>query len=484
MCLFWRDRIIKGEGARSGISGQVVRPRAKQNAYLAQEQTVPSCAPLMRLAERTVRKVSLRLLPFLFLLYVVAFLDRVNFGYAALEMNSALGLSAEVFGFLSGIFFIGYLIFEIPSNMILQRIGARIWISRIIISWGIVVIVTAAATDAFQLAALRFILGVAEAGFFPGVILYITCWFRRQELARAVALFMTALAVSNIIGAPLSTWILDNIHWFGIAGWRWLFILEGLPALVLGVVTWFYLTDRPKDAAWLEPEEREWLTGVIARENAERAGTHHSFRTVIRDLRIWHLGCIYCAMTIGLYGLGFWMPQIIRSLNPAFSNFEIGLVMTIPYLAALVSMIAWSAHSDRTGERVWHAAVPPLVGGIALAGAGLVSSPAPRLRADHYRNGRYLLFLRPVLDSSRGLPCGGSSRSRYCSDQLGRQPRRVHRPVACRVPLSRQPGQRAPGWSPSGPAWCSAGFSRLRPGLEGLWGTHADSAVTATYRLP
>ena len=237
------------------------------------------------------------------------------------------------------------------------------------------VIVTAAATDAFQLAALRFILGVAEAGFFPGVILYITCWFRKQELARAVALFMTALAVSNIIGAPLSTWILDNVHWFGIAGWRWLFILEGLPALALGIITWFYLTDRPKDAAWLEPEEREWLAGTIAQENAERADNHHSFRSVLRDRRIWHLGCIYCTLTIGLYGLGFWMPQIIRSLNPAFSNFEIGLVMTIPFIAALCSMIVWSAHSDRTAERVWHAAVPPIIGGIALAGAGLVSSP-------------------------------------------------------------------------------------------------------------
>ena len=327
------------------------------------------------LPERTVRKVSLRLLPFLFLLYVVAFLDRVNFGYAALEMNSSLGLSAEMFGFLSGIFFAGYLIFEIPSNMILQRIGARIWISRIIISWGIVAIVTAAATDAVQMAGLRFILGVAEAGFFPGIILYITCWFRRQELARAVALFMTALAVSNIIGAPLSTWILDNIHWFGIAGWRWLFVLEGLPALVLGVVTWFYLTDRPKDAAWLDPEEQEWLAGVIAQENAEQPGTHHRFWSVFRDHRVWYLGCIYGAMTIGLYGLGFWMPQIIRSLNPSFSNFEIGLVMTIPYLVALCSMIVWSAHSDRTGERVWHAALPPLVGGIALAVSGLVSSP-------------------------------------------------------------------------------------------------------------
>jgi ACS family tartrate transporter-like MFS transporter len=324
------------------------------------------------IAERTIRKVARRLLPFLFILYIVAFLDRVNFGYAALEMNSALGISSEVFGFLSGIFFIGYLFFEIPSNMILQRVGARVWISRIIISWGIVVIVTAAASDAFQLAALRFALGIAEAGFFPGIILYITCWFRKQDLARAVALFMTALTVSNIIGAPVSTWILDNIHWFGIAGWRWLFILEGIPALVLGIITWYYLTDRPEDAAWLEPEERAWLSGTIARENAERAGSHPDFRAVLTDIRVWHLAGIYCTITIGLYGLGFWLPQVIRGLNPSFSNFEIGMVMTIPFIAALCSMVAWSSHSDRTGERVWHAALPPMIGGLALAGAGIV----------------------------------------------------------------------------------------------------------------
>jgi len=325
------------------------------------------------LAERTVGKVSRRILPFLFILYVVAFLDRVNFGYAALEMNSALGISAELFGFLSGIFFIGYLLFEIPSNIILQRIGARIWISRIIISWGIVVIVTAAATDAFQLAALRFVLGVAEAGFFPGIILYITCWFRRQDLARAVALFMTALAVSNIVGAPVSTWILDNIHWFGLAGWRWLFILEGIPALILGVVTWFYLTDRPRDAAWLLPEEREWLAGILASEESACRGIHRDLWAVLRDPRIWHLAAIYCTVVIGLYGLGFWMPQVIRAMNPAYTNFEIGLIMVVPYLAAFIAMVVWSSHSDRTGERVWHAALPPIIGGIALAGAGFAS---------------------------------------------------------------------------------------------------------------
>ena len=327
------------------------------------------------IGERTVGKVSRRLLPFLFILYVVAFLDRVNFGYAALDMNSALGISPELFGLLSGIFFIGYLLFEVPGNMILQRIGARVWISRIMISWGIVVIVTAAASSAAELFVLRFLLGVAEAGFFPGIILYITCWFRREDLARAVALFMTALAISSIIGAPVSTWILDNVHWFGIAGWRWLFVLEGLPALVLGVVTWFWLTDRPEEAAWLAPEEREWLSREIRKEAAEPGGESPGFWKIIRDLRVWHLGIVYSLMTIGLYGLGFWMPQIIRSLNPSFSNVEIGLVMTLPFIAALFAMLAWSAHSDRTGERVWHTGLPPFIGGIALVVAGIVQDP-------------------------------------------------------------------------------------------------------------
>jgi len=319
----------------------------------------------------------MRLLPFLFVIYVIAFLDRVNFGYAALEMNSALGINAEIFGLLSGIFFLGYLIFEIPSNIILQRIGARIWITRIMISWGIVVIITAAATTSLQMGVLRFVLGIAEAGFFPGVILYLTFWFPRKELAKAVAIFMAALTVANIIGAPVSTWILDNIHWFGIEGWRWLFILEGLPAVIFGVITWLYLTDRPGDAQWLEPEEKAWLTAQLDREkeNSRINGGHRDFRSIFKDIRIWHLGGIYCMLTIGLYGLGFWMPQIIRTLNANFSNFEIGLVMILPYAAGCIAMILWSRHSDTTGERRWHTAIPPLAGGIGLLGSGLVADP-------------------------------------------------------------------------------------------------------------
>lgn len=326
---------------------------------------------------RTVRKVAFRLLPFLFVLYVIAFLDRVNFGYAALAMNSELGIPAEIFGLLSGIFFIGYLLFEVPSNLILQRIGARIWLTRIMISWGIVVIVTAAATDVLHLAALRFILGVAEAGFFPGVILYITFWFRKKDMAQAVALFMTALAVSNIIGAPVSTYILDNISWWGIEGWRWLFIIEGLPAVLLGIVTWFYLTDRPEEAVWLAPEEKAWLSEELEREREQQPArnTRTGLWATIADWRIWYLSLIYCTIAIGLYGLGFWMPQIIHTLNPDFSNFEIGLVMMIPFIAAGLAMQGWSWHSDATRERRWHAALPSLVGGIGLVGAGLVSSP-------------------------------------------------------------------------------------------------------------
>jgi ACS family tartrate transporter-like MFS transporter len=327
--------------------------------------------------ERAVRKVERRLLPFLFVLYVIAFLDRVNFGFAALSMNADLSVSAEMFGFLSGIFFIGYLLFEVPSNMILRTVGARIWIARIMVCWGIVVIATAAATDAFQLGALRFILGIAEAGFFPGIILYITYWFRERDLARTIALFMAALTVSNIIGAPLSTWIIDNIAWAGIAGWRWLFIIEGIPAIVLGIVTFFYLTDRPEDARWLEPEEREWLAGSLAAERVRReeSGAHTGIVKAVTDRNIWHLACIYCGLTIGLYGTGFWMPQIIRSLNPSFSNTEIGIATMVPFVVALVCMIAWSSRSDRTNERRWHLVVPPAAAGLALAGAGLTGDP-------------------------------------------------------------------------------------------------------------
>lgn len=199
----------------------------------------------------TIRKTMIKILPFILILYIVAHLDRVNLGYAALEMNADLALSAEIFGLLSGIFFIGYFMFEIPSNMILNKVGARIWIARIMITWGIIVVLTGFVQNATHLYILRFILGIAEAGFFPGAVLYLTYWFRKKERGRATAVLLTALPIGGLIGAPLSTWIIDNISWAGLAGWRWMFILEGLPAVLLGVVVLFYLVNRPSQAKWL-----------------------------------------------------------------------------------------------------------------------------------------------------------------------------------------------------------------------------------------
>lgn len=324
----------------------------------------------------TVRKVTLHLLPFLFILYIVAYLDRVNFGYAALQMNSSLGINAELFGFLSGIFFIGYLIFEVPSNIILQKIGARIWIARILISWGIIVIITGFAQDALQLAVLRFLLGIAEAGFFPGVIYYITRWFRARDLARAVALFMTALTLANIAGAPISTWILDNIAWLGLEGWRWLFILEGIPAVFLGAVTFLILTDSPGDARWLTSGEKTWLITTIARERKENSREKpETLMTMLRNPRVWHLAVIYCMLTIGLYGIAFWMPQIIKGMNTGATNFETGLITVIPYSVAAIAMVLWSRHSDRSLERRFHTAIPPMLGGIGMIGSALAPTP-------------------------------------------------------------------------------------------------------------
>lgn len=328
------------------------------------------------LEERTLRKVTMRIIPYIFLLYIVAFLDRVNLGYAALDMNKALGLTSEVFGLISGIFFLGYFIFELPSNILLHRIGARIWIARILISWGIVVIITAWAQNAAHLYILRFLLGVAEAGFFPGIILYITYWFRAKEQARSFALFMTALAVSSIIGAPVSTWIMDHIHWFGMPGWRWMFVLEGLPAIIMGVITFYYLTDRPDDAKWLTQEEKNWLKAELQKEHeAKLKVKQYTTKEVLTNPRVWHLSLIYFTLVLGLYGIGFWMPQIIKAFSKLLTNTQVGLLTMIPYIVAGIAMILWARRSDRTGERRIHAAIPPVVGALGLIGAGMATDP-------------------------------------------------------------------------------------------------------------
>lgn len=323
-----------------------------------------------------VRKVTLRIIPFVFLLYIVSYLDRANIGYAALQMNAELALSAEVFGFVSGIFFLGYFLFEVPSNVMLNRYGARIWIARILVTWGIIAAACAFAQTAMHLYVLRFLLGVAEAGFFPGIIVYLTYWFRSKELATTVALFTAAIPVSYIIGAPLSTWIMDNVQWLGWSGWRWMLFLEGIPAMFLGVACFFYLTDKPEQAKWLAPAEKSWLIDELERDRKARKNVKHfGAMKAMTNPKVLYLSFIYFVYQCGSLGVGYWMPQIIKGFSTTLTHTQIGLIATIPYIAATVIMIGWSRSSDRMDERKMHSAIPLGIAAAAMVGAGIVTSP-------------------------------------------------------------------------------------------------------------
>jgi ACS family tartrate transporter-like MFS transporter len=323
------------------------------------------------------RKVSWRIVPYCFGLYVISYLDRANIGYAALQMNKELALSSEAFGFAAGIFFIGYFLFEVPSNVALNKYGARIWISRILISWGIVATATAFVQSAMQLYMLRFLLGVAEAGFFPGIIIYLTHWFRAKEQATTVALFTAAIPVSYLLGAPLSTWIMDHVANSGLSGWRWMLLLEGGPAVAAGILNFFIMTDRPEQATWLTAEERGWLVEELRRDHAARPNLQHlGVIAAITDPKVLLLSVIYFIYQVGNLGIGLWMPQIIKGLSASLTNFEIGLVAMLPYAFATAVMVLWSRNSDRTGERQKHSALPLLLGAVALAFTGLVAQPA------------------------------------------------------------------------------------------------------------
>ncbi|MED1443271.1 MFS transporter [Aeribacillus composti] len=333
------------------------------------------------LEKQTVRKVTRRIIPFVFFLYIISYLDRANIGYAALEMNDALGLTSQVFGLATGIFFIGYFLFEVPSNILMEKFGARVWIARILITWGIISMATGFVQEASHLYIIRFLLGVAEAGFFPGIVLYLTYWFRAKDHAKTIAMLMSAIPVSYIIGAPLSTWIMDNIHWFNVEGWRWMFLIEGAPAVIFGIVTLFYLADKPEDAKWLTEEEKNWLIAELEKERVKEAdgkkgsAKHSGHIEALRDAKVWYFAIIYFVYIAGTLGVSYWMPQIIDGMSASLSNTQIGLIATIPYIVATIAMNWWSARSDRKGERWLHAALPLLVGAITLIGAGVTLQP-------------------------------------------------------------------------------------------------------------
>jgi ACS family tartrate transporter-like MFS transporter len=317
--------------------------------------------------EGTARKVRRHLLPLLFVLYVVAYLDRVNVGFASLTMNRELALTSEQYGLLSGIFFWGYFLFEVPSNLILHRVGARRWIARILITWGLVAACTGFVQSAAQLYVARFILGVAEAGLYPGIVYYLSYWFRQREQARAIGVFLTALPAASILGGPASGWILDHVNAWGLSSWRWLLILEAMPAIACGLLTYRLLPDRPADATFLAEAEKVRLTEVLAAEADAKPGARSM--TVLRTLtdpRVLHLVATHFLFLAGLYVTGFWMPQSIKGVAANLSNTAVGILIIVPNLAGLAAMVLVARSSDRSGERHFHAIVPLLCAAAAL----------------------------------------------------------------------------------------------------------------------
>src|SRR5438477_3300054 len=329
---------------------------------------------------RIVRKVRMRIIPFVFLLYIISFLDRINIGFAALTMNKELAITAKQYGLVAGIFFFGYFLFEIPSNLLLHKLGARIWIARILITWGILAMLTGLVQSVDQLYAVRFLLGLAEAGYFPGIALYLTYWFRQRDQAQAIALFLTGIPVTSILGAPLSGFILDHVHWLSISSWRWLLILEGIPAVIGGVLTYFLLPSRPTEAKFLSQEAKDWMAAVLASEEREKLANHKiSALQALMNRRIWHLGLIGFTLNTGMYTMNFWMPKLVKSISTGHSNSLIGLLVMIPHLVGLPVMVMVSRSSDRQRERRFHAAIPAIVAGIALASLGGTPSIFPTI---------------------------------------------------------------------------------------------------------
>jgi len=326
--------------------------------------------------QTTMRRVTLRLLPFLLLLYIVSWLDRVNVGFAKLHMNSDLGFSETIYGIGAGIFFIGYGLCEVPSNLLLVRFGARVWIARIMITWGLISASMMFVEGVYSFYAMRFLLGVAEAGFLPGIIYYLSQWFPRSHRAKAVSWFMIGIPLSVVFGGPLSGWLLGFDGHLGLQGWQWMFIVEGLPAVVLGIAVLFILTEKPADAHWLTAGQRAWLSERMEAEHVE-AHTRHGvgLRAALLHPTVWLLSLVMFCCQTGSYGLTFWVPTIVKGMS-GYTDLEVGLFSAIPYIAAAAGMVLVGRSSDRSGERFLHIAIPSVFGALGFIATGLPLSPA------------------------------------------------------------------------------------------------------------
>jgi MFS transporter, ACS family, tartrate transporter len=343
----------------------------------------------VELETRTLGRVTKRLVPFLILCYFIAYLDRVNVGFAALQMNKDLGLSSSAFGFGAGIFFIAYFFFEVPSNLLLEKFGARRWIARIMFTWGILAGAMAFIPGISRLTGLsaahvfytlRVLLGIAEAGFFPGIIFLLTLWFPAAYRARVVGYFMVAIPLSTVIGAPISGALLNLDKLANLAGWQWVYLIEALPALFLSFVVLFYLTDKPADATWLAPEERDWLVARQAQERAQREAVRSfSVREALFNPRVLAVALIYFGANATNYGLSFFLPQIVKGFG--LGNVQTGLVTSLPYIVGAFSMILWGRRSDRKLERKWHVAIPLLVAAGGIAASTALDDPVLKMIA-------------------------------------------------------------------------------------------------------
>ncbi|MBN6715469.1 MFS transporter [Pseudomonas capsici] len=324
--------------------------------------------------EKLLRRVMLRILPFIFLCYVISYLDRTNVGFAAISMNKDLGLTATMFGWAAGLFFFGYFIFEIPSNLLMQRFGARVWIARIMITWGLISMATAFATGPISFSILRFLLGVAEAGFTPGVYLYFTYWFPGKWRAKAIAAFLLGIPTANIIGSPLSGWLMEMHGIMGLKNWQFLLIAEALPAVLLGIACLFVLVDTPAKARWMNDREKTWLGERLKQEQQAIGSSHgNTLRSALTNPKVFTLAAINFCCIVGSVGIGLWMPQIIKSLG--MTNTTVGLVTALPYVLGAISMTIWARLANRSQQRLPYVAGALAFAAVALVGAALTDEP-------------------------------------------------------------------------------------------------------------